>query len=73
MHVFLVFQSEKSEVCREGLQFGHTALHARKSKDRHRTNQTGPDQRRFQKEPRGFHPVRPCKLRFSSTKAPPTL
>ena len=55
-----VLQDKKSPVSSEGLPFKHGGTHAGKIQERHRGNQTRPDQRRFQEEQRWVRPAGPC-------------
>lgn len=57
-----LFQHKESPAPREGLPLGRAASHARQTEERQRRDQTRPDQRRFQEEPRRLHAVRPREL-----------
>lgn len=63
-----LFQDKKSQAPRESLPLVRAATHARQAEERDRGNQSGPGQRRFQKEPRRFHPAHPGKVKHHPTE-----
>ncbi|MED6255985.1 hypothetical protein ATANTOWER_017892 [Ataeniobius toweri] len=50
-------QHQKSSASCEGLPLDAAAPHARETQECLGGNQTGPDRRRLQEEPRRFHPT----------------
>lgn len=67
-YCFCLFQDKKSQAPRESLPLVRAATHAGQAEERDRGNQSGPGQCRFQKEPRWFHPARPCKVTHRPTE-----